>query len=79
MSIGYLHWQIEQIKYNQYKGIESSFIAKEQDYRAKLADRELLVTKLSKFFSACLGDKEGAIWIGDRLHLCKAVPTGDRR
>lgn len=72
LTVRYALWQIDQVKYNHYQSIESSF-------RAQLADKELLVSKLSKFFSACLGDREGAIWIGDQLHLCRAVPTGVRR
>jgi len=27
----------------------------------------------------CLGEKEGTIFIGDELHLCRAVPTGEKR
>jgi sulfite exporter TauE/SafE len=37
------------------------------------------IDELRTLLAACLGDKEGAIFIGGQLHLCRAVPTGIRK
>lgn len=34
------------------------------------------IEEMRRIIAACLGYKEGAIFIGGELHLCKAVPTG---
>ena len=34
------------------------------------------IEQLRLLLAACLGDREGAIWIGGELHLCKAIPIG---
>lgn len=37
------------------------------------------INELRKLLATCLADKEGLIWIGDELHLCRAVPMGVKR
>lgn len=42
----------------------------------KLSNQASEIDALRKIVAACLGDREGAIFIGGELHLCRAVPTG---
>ena len=37
------------------------------------------IHQLRHLLAACLGDREGVLWIGNEMHLCRAVPTGERR
>lgn len=37
------------------------------------------VDQLRGIVAACLGDRDGALWVGDELHLCRAVPVGVKR
>lgn len=54
-------------------------------YQAARAERHeadqarLALAEAFKTIKACLGEKEGALWIGGELHLCRAVPTGIKR
>lgn len=36
------------------------------------------IQALREIVAKCLGDREGALFIGGELHLCRAVPTGIR-
>jgi len=36
------------------------------------------IKALRKIVASCLGDKDGPIWVGNELYLCKAVSTGYR-
>ena len=57
--------------------IEKRVIAEREQ---ELADSLELNRKLSKYLNTCLDEnKEGAIWIGDKLYLCSIVFTGERR
>lgn len=51
---------------NQVSAAQAQRDSKQADY----------VRGLEKALAACLGDKEGALFIGGELHLCRAVPTG---
>ena len=42
------------------------------------AEKNIYIKSLESTAAACLGEKEGALWIAGELHLCKAVPTGIR-
>lgn len=53
--------------------------ATEQRSAATIVDQQQLITKMTKFLNACLGERAGAFWIGERLVLCNAVDTGERR
>lgn len=44
-----------------------------------LRNQAALIAELSKVVSACTGEKEGAVWIDDKLYLCGLAPTGERR
>lgn len=46
---------------------------------AKVSRQAGEIAALSKLLAACLGDRDGALWIGGELHLCHAVPTGIRQ
>jgi len=46
---------------------------------AQVTDQSKLIASLSKFLAACLGPREGVIWIGGEAHFCKAVSTGIKR
>ena len=48
----------------------------EERYLAIIAKQEDYIKSLEKIVSLCLDDKEQAIWVGDELHLCRAVPIG---
>lgn len=43
---------------------------------AKVTAQAGEIEELRKIVAACLGDREGALFIGGELHLCRAVPTG---
>ena len=46
---------------------------------AALAEHAAEIGALTKIVAACLGDKDGAIYIGNELHLCGISPTGIKR
>lgn len=46
---------------------------------AQVSDQSALIDNLSKFLAACLGPREGVIWIGGEAHFCKAIATGITR
>lgn len=46
---------------------------------AKVSSQAGEIEALRRILAACLGDRDGAIFIGGELHLCRAVPTGIRQ
>lgn len=46
---------------------------------AKLTLQEAEIHELRKIVAACLGDRDGVVWIGDRQHLCGIAETGVKR
>lgn len=46
---------------------------------ARLSNQTGEIQALRQIVAKCLGSREGAIWIGDEMHLCRAVPTGVRK
>jgi hypothetical protein len=46
---------------------------------AHLTTQQGEIEALRTIVAACMGDKEGALFIGGQLHLCRAVPTGVRK
>lgn len=46
---------------------------------AKVSNQAGEIEELRRLLAACLGNREGALWIGGELHLCRAVPTGIRQ
>ena len=48
----------------------------EERYLAIIAKQEDYIKSLEKIVSLCFEDKEQAVWFGDELHLCRAVPIG---
>lgn len=54
--------------------------APEQDLGAQLvASQAREIDALRTLLAACLGDRDGILWVGDEAHLCRAVPTGIRK
>lgn len=53
--------------------------AAENRVAARLSSQEGEIDALRRIVAACVGDPEGAVYIGGELHLCHAVPTGIRR
>lgn len=45
---------------------------------ARVSSQAGEIEALRRLLSSCLGDKEGALFIGGELYLCRAVPTGIR-
>lgn len=43
---------------------------------ARLANQAGEIDALRRIVAACLGDRDGTLFIGGELHLCRAVPTG---
>lgn len=58
---------------------EAINLAADNRVAAKVATQAGEIEQLRRLLAACLGDKEGAIFIGGELHLCRAVPTGVRQ
>ena len=50
-----------------------------QDQATTVERQNAEMDAMKRIIAACMGDKEGALYIGDELHLCKAVPTGVKR
>lgn len=48
----------------------------EERYLAIISKQEDYIKSLEKIVSLCFDDKEQAVWVGDELHLCRAVPIG---
>lgn len=46
---------------------------------AKLSTQEAEIQELRKIVAACMGDRDGVIWIGNRQHLCGIAETGVKR
>jgi hypothetical protein len=46
---------------------------------ARLTTQQGEIEALREIVAACLGDKDGALFIGGQLHLCRAVPTGIKK
>ena len=44
-----------------------------------VSDQAAEIKALSTILASCLGDKDGAIYIGDELYLCGASRTGIKR
>lgn len=49
----------------------------EDSYLAIIAKQEDYIKSLEKIVSLCFEDKEQAVWVGNQLHLCRAVPIGE--
>lgn len=59
--------------------IESARLDGGKTAEAALAERAAEIGALTKIVTACLGDKDGAIYIGNELYLCGISPTGIKR
>lgn len=46
---------------------------------ARIANQSGEIDALRTLLAACLGDRDGILWVGDEAHLCRAVPTGIRK
>lgn len=49
------------------------------DQAATVERQNAEMSAMKRIIAACMGDKEGALYIGDELHLCRAVPIGIKR
>lgn len=59
--------------------IESARLDGGKTAEVALAERAAEIGALTKIVTACLGDKDGAIYIGNELYLCGISPTGIKR
>jgi len=46
---------------------------------AKLTAQEAEIDALRGIVAACLGDRDGVVWIGNKQHLCGIAETGVKR
>ena len=52
------------------------YAAAEDRVAGRLDESTAEIAALRKIVAACLGDREGALYLDGELHLCRAVPTG---